>query len=280
MAQNLDSKVRAKVWLTPDQVDNLRSACYSTGADYLQQRNEAIIALMYDTGLRVGELVAVDVDMLREGNTALYVPTEIQKDYPNDNEPAPATLELASDVTRLLSSYLNSRWKDSPALFPSRSSDRITTQGVRNAISKVAEEASVDPYLVDGTRGDPGDVTPHALRHGVAYRITPRRKTRCTTYGTACGTGVSKQLSKSTTTSSEYDRRRQCRPGRPPPESHYTRFKDNEWHYVPDELGQTISLGLGGEGEEGQDWVLTYTPEKRDQGDREKYCDRPHPDIQ
>mgnify|MGYP006292030107 FL=1 len=171
MAQNLDSKVRAKVWLTPDQVDDLRSACYSTGADYLQQRNEAIIALMYDTGLRVGELVAVDVDMLREGNSALYLPTEIQKDYPNDNEPAPATLELASDVTRLLSSYLNSRWKDSPALFPSRSSDRITTQGVRDAISKVAEEAGVEPYLLNGTRGESGDVTPHALRHSVAYRM-------------------------------------------------------------------------------------------------------------
>jgi integrase/recombinase XerC/integrase/recombinase XerD len=159
------------VWLTPDQVDDLRSACYSTGADYLQQRNEAIIALMYDTGLRVGELVAVKVDMLREGNTALYLPTEIQKDYPNDNEPAPATLELSADVSRLLSSYLNSRWKDSPALFPSRSSDRITTQGIRNAISKVAEEAGVEPYLVDGTRGEPGDVTPHTLRHSVAYRM-------------------------------------------------------------------------------------------------------------
>ena len=101
----------------------------------------------------------------------LYVPTEIQKDYPNDNEPAPATLELSADVSRLLSSYLNSRWKDSPALFPSRSSDRITTQGVRNAISKVAHEADIEPYLVDGTRGDPGDVTPHALRHSVAYRM-------------------------------------------------------------------------------------------------------------
>jgi len=171
VAQNLDSKVRAKVWLTPGQVDDLRSACYLTGSDYLQQRNEAIIGLMYDTGLRVGELVAVDVDMLREGNSALYVPTEIQKDYPNDNEPAPATLELSADVSRLLSSYLNSRWKDSLALFPSRSSDRITTQGVRNAISKVAQEADIEPYLVDGTRGDPGDVTPHALRHSVAYRM-------------------------------------------------------------------------------------------------------------
>ena len=171
MAQNLDSKVRAKVWLTPDQVDDLRSACYSTGADYLQQRNEAIIALMYDTGLRVGEVVAVDVDMLRERNSTLYVPTEIQKDYPNDNEPAPATLELSADVSRLLSSYLNSRWKDSPALFPSRSSDRITTQGVRNAISKIAEEAGVEPYLLNGTRGESTDVTPHALRHSVAYRM-------------------------------------------------------------------------------------------------------------
>ena len=56
-------------------------------------------------------------------------------------------------------------------MFPSRSSDRITTQGVRDAISKVAEEAGVDPYLVDGTRGDPNNVTPHALRHSVAYRM-------------------------------------------------------------------------------------------------------------
>jgi hypothetical protein len=35
-------------------------------------------------------------------------------------------------------------------------------------------------------------------------------------------------------------------------------------------LAQTISLGPGGDGEEGQDWVLTYTPEERDKSDREK----------
>jgi len=33
------------------------------------------------------------------------------------------------------------------------------------------QEADIEPYLVDGTRGDPGDVTPHALRHSVAYRM-------------------------------------------------------------------------------------------------------------
>jgi len=171
MSNNTDTKVRAKVWLRPGQVDDMRSACYDVGADYLQQRNEAIIALMYDTGLRVGELVALDVDHLRDNNTALYLPTRIQKDYPNDSSPPPATLELASDVSRLLSSYLTNRWKDSAALFPSRSAGRITTQGVRDAVRKISVAAGVEPYLLDGTRGEPSDVTPHALRHSVAYRM-------------------------------------------------------------------------------------------------------------
>ena len=74
-------------------------------------------------------------------------------------------------MSRLLSSYLNSRLKDSPALFPSRSSDRITTQGVRNALAKIAEEAGVEPYLLDGSRSEHGDVTFHVLRHSVAYRM-------------------------------------------------------------------------------------------------------------
>lgn len=59
-------------------------------------------------------------------------------------------------------------------------------------------------------------------------------------------------------------------PENPRPQGHYPRFADNEWHYVPDDLAQTISLGPGGDGEEGQDWVLSYTPERRDETDREK----------
>jgi integrase/recombinase XerC/integrase/recombinase XerD len=157
--------------MTPDQVEALRSACYTTGAEYLQQRNEAIIAFMYDTGLRVGELVQIDKTLLRNGNSELYLPTDIQKDYPNENSPPPVTLTLSKDMARLLSAYLNSRWKDPQALFPSRSSNRISEQGVRNMLHKIAEEAGVHPYKIDGTRGNASDVTPHALRHSVAYRM-------------------------------------------------------------------------------------------------------------
>ncbi len=171
MSSPANSKVRAKVWMTPDQVEALRSACYTTGAEYLQQRNEAIIAFMYDTGLRVGELVQIDKPLLRNGNSELYLPTDMQKDYPNENSPPPVTLTLSKDTARLLSAYLNSRWKDPQALFPSRSSDRISEQGVRNMLHKIAAEAGVQPYKIDGTRGNASDVTPHALRHSVAYRM-------------------------------------------------------------------------------------------------------------
>ena len=171
MPSNTDTKVQASVWLKPEQVDELRNAVYRTSADYLQQRDEAIITLMYDSGLRVAELVALDVDHLRDENTRLYLPGHIQKDYPTDNSPGPATIALDSDTTRVVSSYLASRWKDTAALFPSRSSDRISTEGVRQMFRRVAAEAEVRPFLVDGGRGEPSDVTPHALRHSVAWRM-------------------------------------------------------------------------------------------------------------
>jgi integrase/recombinase XerD len=171
MPGSANSQPRAKTWVRPEQVDELRSAVYRCRPDYLQQRDDAIIALMYDAGLRVGELVALDVDHLREENTALYLPTQLQKDYPTDASPVPATIALKADTTRTLSAYLASRWKDTPALFPSRSSDRISEQGVRDMLKVVAEAAGVRPYHVDGGRGGPSKVTPHSLRHGVAYRM-------------------------------------------------------------------------------------------------------------
>lgn len=54
------------------------------------------------------------------------------------------------------------------------------------------------------------------------------------------------------------------------PEGHYPRFDSNTWHYVPEELAQTISLGPAGDREPGQDWVLSYTPDRRREEDCEK----------
>ena len=172
MATETNSNIQASVWLKPAQIEALRNACYDESfADYLQQRNDAIITLLYDTGLRVGELVQVDDEMLRENNEVLYIPAHIQKDYPNENSPSAVTIELDGDTTRTLNSYLTSRWKETTALFPSRKANRISEQGVRYMLHNVAEAAEVRPWKVDGSRGDAEDVTPHSLRHSLAYRM-------------------------------------------------------------------------------------------------------------
>jgi integrase/recombinase XerC/integrase/recombinase XerD len=111
--------------------------------------------------------------MLDLDDGVLMLPAGIQKDYPNDNSPRYTEIELDSETVRTLQTYLASRWKDTEALFPSRQSDRMTTQSVRNVVSRAAEDADVAPFTVEG-RGNPEQVTPHSLRHSVAYRMLNR----------------------------------------------------------------------------------------------------------
>ena len=166
---------KATVWLKPKQVSTMRDGTVATSAGYLAGRNDAILALLYDTGLRVGELVALDVEMLDLDEGVLMLPASIQKDYPNDNAPQYTEIELASEVVRTLRMYLSSRWKDSPALFPSRQAERMTTESVRNVVRSAAGAADVRPFTTEG-RGSAEQVTPHTLRHSVAYRMLNRER--------------------------------------------------------------------------------------------------------
>lgn len=169
----------AKTWLKPQQVREMRNATQRDEfLPYLRDRNETIIALLYDTGLRVGELVDVDVDFLHLEDDPAYlaIPARIQKDYPTDRSPKYEEMNLArdastSDTVSRLRSYLNNRWRDSDALFPSRQADRMTPESVRRAVRSAAESAAVEPQRIEGGTGDPGGVTPHTLRHSVAYRM-------------------------------------------------------------------------------------------------------------
>ena len=166
---------KAQAWLKPEQVEQMRDATVAESANYLAGRNDALIALLYDTGLRVGEAVAVDTEMLDLDEGVLMLPADVQKDYPNDNSPQYTEIELADQTVRTLRQYLNTRWKDSPALFPSRQSDRMTAESVRNVVRDAAEDAEIRPFTVRG-RGTPNQVTPHVCRHSVAYRMLNREE--------------------------------------------------------------------------------------------------------
>jgi len=162
---------KATVWLKPDQVDQMRSATVEASATYLAARNDALIATLYDTGLRVSEAVALDVeDHVDLDDGVIALPADLQKDYPTDRSPSYTEIGLADETVRTLRMYLGGRWKESPALWPSRQADRMSTESVRNVVRAAAVAADVRPLTLAG-RGEPVDVTPHTLRHSVAYRM-------------------------------------------------------------------------------------------------------------
>lgn len=169
------TETQAKTWLTPEQVDRVRDAAMRNGATYLQDRNETIISTLADTGLRVSELVALNWNYLDlDAEPAeLMLPSEIQK-----GDPGAAYLDLGRDAARQLRRYQRSVWKDSPAVFPSRQSERMTDRSVRNVVKNAAAAAEVRPHLISGGRGEPADVSPHTFRHSIAFRMVRREGKR------------------------------------------------------------------------------------------------------
>ena len=158
-------------FLKPDQVEAMRDAAHEgrQGA-----RDDALITVLYDTGLRRAELAGVDRDNLDLDDGVLRLPSHVQKDYPNAGSPDPATLRLDPEgelkTERTLRVFLDQRDRDSAALFPSRKSDRITGKGINDAVKRAARRADVRPFTHVG-RGETDDVTAHTLRHSVAYRM-------------------------------------------------------------------------------------------------------------
>jgi len=164
-----------QIWVKPEQVEELRTTIYEVRPDYLQQRDDAIVVVLYDGGLRVCELSSLNVGDLSLGERTITLSPGQQKSYPTGGEPSRASITLSADSTRTLRSYLNNRWKDTKALFPSRESSRIGEQGIRDLVACLAEEAGIYPYVGGGGRRTiPDELHPHAFRHSVAYRMIRR----------------------------------------------------------------------------------------------------------
>ena len=168
--QQRERSGRPGTWLEPPQVECLREACYDDAFQpSLHQRNEAIVAVLYDAGLSVGDLVRLDVDHVDFGARTLTVPPPA-----DEADRSPATIPLDPDrsigTVRLLKSYLYNRSKDAAALFPSRKRTRMTPKAVRDVIRKVARAADIHPCTPDGP-AEHDAMSPHTLRHSTAWRV-------------------------------------------------------------------------------------------------------------
>ncbi|HEY0788962.1 MAG TPA: tyrosine-type recombinase/integrase [Thermoanaerobaculia bacterium] len=127
----------------------------STGAQnryFCAVRDNLIIELLFSTGIRIGELVALDVEDANVEGRYIQVTGRGTRGR---------EIALASDVVfDALCDYLRLRKErsiETPALFVGRSGTRLTIYSIENIFKKYVRNADIRRH-----------VTPHALRHPMA----------------------------------------------------------------------------------------------------------------
>jgi len=112
-------------------------------------RNVLICKMLFNTGLRVGELCALDRDSIRNRQFVVIGKSK-------DPRPCFITREIEKDVE----DYLAMRHDNNPALFvANETGKRITPHNVQNVFRRTARATGLTK------------VTPHTLRHSYATRL-------------------------------------------------------------------------------------------------------------
>jgi integrase/recombinase XerD len=141
--------------LTAEEVDRLLNMPVST-SDPKSLRDKAFLELLYATGMRVSELVALDVADLDLD--------ELRVDCRSRSRSR--ILPLTERAAEAIRTYLERgrpallRDPQEPALFLNHRGKRLTRQGLWLIIKGHVKEAGLDP-----------NVTPHTLRHSFATHM-------------------------------------------------------------------------------------------------------------
>lgn len=119
-------------------------------------RDKAMLELLYATGIRVSELIALDV-------TDVSIPGEYVR---CESKGKVRVIPLYRSAIESLSRYINDIRPqlvsdlDEPSLFVNMSGERMTRQGFWKLIKYYQEKAQIDK-----------DITPHTLRHSFAAHL-------------------------------------------------------------------------------------------------------------
>ncbi|MET0645732.1 MAG: tyrosine-type recombinase/integrase [Pyrinomonadaceae bacterium] len=119
---------------------------------YRALRNLALVDLLFATGLRVGEVSALDVGDFLAREAVFRVQGKGGRDR--------LAFAVDEQTVRIQRAHREARVRlrtDSPALFVNASGQRLSTQGITDVIAKLRREARIKRHI-----------TPHMLRHTVA----------------------------------------------------------------------------------------------------------------
>ena len=147
---------RLPKFLQPGEVERLLAA--TKGDDLLALRDAAILEVLYSTGRRVSELVAMDLEHVEPIGEVVRVRGKGKRER---------LAPLGSYALRALERYLAARADASPidkkAVFVNRHGRRLSTRSVRRKLAKYLAIAGLDPK-----------VSPHTLRHSFATHMLER----------------------------------------------------------------------------------------------------------
>ncbi len=124
-------------------------------SDWLGLRDQAILELLYSTGIRVSELVGLNVEEIDFGTELVKVRGKGKKER---------IVPLGRIAIKTLRNYLMARQdKRTQALFINKNKGRLTSRSVERLVLKYGRSAGVSKK-----------VTPHTFRHSCATHLLDR----------------------------------------------------------------------------------------------------------
>jgi site-specific recombinase XerD len=136
--------------LSNDELKLLMATC--TGKDFDERRDQAIIRLFADTGMRLAELTTLDVDGIDWDHDVALIMGKGSR---------PRSAPFGNETGQALSRYLHVRGRhkhsNSPALWLGARGP-LSDSGVRTAVKRRAKQAGIEKLY------------PHMLRHGFAHQ--------------------------------------------------------------------------------------------------------------
>ncbi|SHI00461.1 tyrosine recombinase XerC [Sporanaerobacter acetigenes] len=141
---------RQPVYLTLDEAQNLLEIVNENKNDFFRKRDYAILTLFLNCGLRLSELVSIDIDKIK-GDTLTVVGKGNKE----------RTIYLNEACLEALNDYIKVRPNDAideKALFLSKRKNRISTRAVQHMIDKYLQMSGLDTSIY----------STHKLRHTAA----------------------------------------------------------------------------------------------------------------
>ncbi len=142
-------------FLTQEEVERLLAA--PRGNDPFAQRDRAILETLYSTGMRVAELVGVNLDDLDLESGFVTTRGKGRRER---------LVLLGEPAKRALTTWLQARsilgetFKNQPAIFLNQRGSRLTTRSVGRLLERYLAIAGLDPRT-----------SPHTLRHSFATHL-------------------------------------------------------------------------------------------------------------